>query len=209
MSNSTKLRRGKDCKHKIAYKIENRFIRHEILLLQSNDHMPDTKFLTPSEINTAPWVFKSEIVLDISIYECWTIVTDDRAWEHWHPEVTDIRNTEEPAGGVGNSRTVVFRPRLGSPTPLHETFDVWEHDDDIVKRFQFWFTGGREEFKVEAISSSSCKLTRTVALAPGFVTRYVLGWLVYPELKRLFTVLCPKRLTEAVAMKVLPINAKQ
>lgn len=170
--------------------------------------MSDIKFLTPSEINTAPWVFKSEIVLDVSIDECWTIVTDDRAWEHWHPEVTDIRNAREPAGGVGNSRTVVFRPRIGGPTPLHEEFDVWEPDDDKVKRYQFWFAAGREEFKVEAISSARSKFTRTVALAPSLFTRFVVGWLVYPELKRLFTVQCPQRLKEAIATKLLPINTK-
>lgn len=170
--------------------------------------MSDTKFLTPSEINNAPWVFKSVIVLDISIDECWTIVTDDRAWEFWHPEVTDIRNAKEPAGGVGNSRTVVFCPRIGSPTPLYEEFDVWEPDDDNVKRYQFWFAGGREEFKVEAISSTRSKFSRTVAIAPSFFTRFVVGWLVYPELKRLFTVQCPERLAEAIAKKLLPIKTK-
>ena len=173
---------------------------------QPNDRMTAIKFLLPSEINTAPWVFKSEIDVDLSIDECWAVVTDDQAWQHWHPEVTDIRNAKEPAGGVGNSRTIVFRPCLGGPTPMHEEFDVWEADDEQLKRYQFWFAGGREEFKVQAISSGRCKFTRTVALEPAFVTRYILGWLVYPELKRLFTVQCPQRLVEAIATKLLPIK---
>lgn len=171
--------------------------------------MPASKFFKPSEINTAPWVFKSEIELELSIDECWDIVTDDKAWQHWHPEVTDIRNAKEPAGGTGNARTVVFQPRFAGPTLMHEEFDVWESDDEKLKRYQFWFAGGREEFKVEAISSSSCRFTRTVALAPTFVTRYVIGWLVYPELKRLFIVQCPQRLKEAITKKLLPINRNE
>ncbi|KAI2508404.1 hypothetical protein MHU86_6078 [Fragilaria crotonensis] len=183
--------------------------------------MFEYKFLPSSEINTAPWVFTSELELDISIDECWSIITDDRAWQHWHPQVTNIQNDKEPAGGAGNSRTIVFRhwffmALLAGPIAIREEFDVWEDQDDAVKKYQFWlaaasrpvfltYKGGREEFKVESISATMCKFTRVVALQPAFLPRYALGWLVCPVLRRLFTVQCPQRLTEAIAKNLLPI----
>ena len=178
-------------------------------------------YMPPCDIDLAPWIFKAELELEVSIDDCWGIITDDRAWQHWNPEVTNIQNVREPAGGTGSSRTIVFRhwffmALLAGPTAIREEFDLWEADDGKMKRYQFWlaaasrptfltYKGGREEFKVEAVSATRCKFTRTVALAPAFLTRYALGWLVYPVLRRLFTVQCPQRLADAVAKKLLPI----
>ena len=176
-------------------------------------------FLPSSQINSAPWIFKSEVELDMSIEDFWITLIDDRSWKHWHPEVTNIQNTKV---GFGNSRTVVFRhwffmALLAGPVRIHEDFDVWEADDDQMKRFQFWlsgasrpsfltYQGGREEFKVEAISAKRCKFTRTVALIPSFLSRYALGFAIYPMLRSIFTVQCPRRLLASIEKKVLPLK---
>ena len=179
-------------------------------------------FLPPSDIDNAPWVFKTEHEFDIGIAGLWNIITDDRAWEHWHPEVTNIQNKTEPAGGPGSRRTIVFRhwlfmALLAGPIVIDEEFDVWEDKDPNVKRYQLWFPAAsrpqfltykraREEFKVEAISENRCKFTRTVALDPGFMTRYALGFIIYPTLRHLFTVRCPQRLATSIENKILPIK---
>jgi hypothetical protein len=178
-------------------------------------------FLTESDLETVPWVFKSELELDISVQECWDIITDNLAYKVWHPEVTDIKNIG-PALGKGNSRTIVLRHwffslLLAGPPTITESFDVWEDSDSDMKRRQCWFSSSsrpkfmtykraREEFKVEAISENKCKFTRTVGMDPAFMTRYGLGCLVYPILRKLFTVECPERLADAIQNKVLPLQ---
>lgn len=175
--------------------------------------------ITESELETVPWVFKSEVELDISLQECWNILTDDAiAAKTWFPETTDYTYSKKP--GLGATRTVVFRHwlfniLLGGPATIAEEFDVWEDKGTDMKRFQFWFTAAsrpqfltykraREEFKVEAISDTKCKFIRTVGMEPAFATRFLLGWMVYPTLRSIFTVKCPNRLAQAVENKILP-----
>mmetsp|Transcript_24542 Transcript_24542/g.61303 ORF Transcript_24542/g.61303 Transcript_24542/m.61303 type:complete len:109 (-) Transcript_24542:209-535(-) len=104
------------------------------------------------------------------------------------------------------------------PVTLAEEFDVWEADGP-KKRVGFYFSGLsrptfltyealREEFEVEDVGEGKCRVTRTLAIVPAFLTRYVLGWVVRPMLDQLFTKDCPRRLEEAVKMKVLPLKYK-
>jgi hypothetical protein len=180
-------------------------------------------FLPQSDIDNVPWILRSEQEFDIGIDGLWNIITDDRAWEHWHPEVTKIKNKTEPAGGAGNSRTIVFRQwllmiLLAGPLTIAEDYDVWEDKEPNMKRYQFWLTAAsrpkflsfnraREEFKVEAISENRCKFTRTVALDPGLLSRYGLGFIVLPMLRHLILVKTPQRLAKAIENKILPIKA--
>jgi hypothetical protein len=60
-----------------------------------------------SFLETAPWIFKSELELDISMDQCWKILQDDHAWKDWHPEVQDIV-WDSDLRAVGTSRTVNF-----------------------------------------------------------------------------------------------------
>jgi hypothetical protein len=105
---------------------------------------------------------------------------------------------------------------LAGALKIEEHFDVWEEGT----KFQFYFKAmnrpnilpyksGREEFKVEAISDKTCKFTRTVALEPGFLTRYVLGFIAYPHMKKMFTQKVPDSLVKAVAEGTLPRKSKE
>jgi hypothetical protein len=164
-----------------------------------------------------PWTFTSVNELpDRSVAETWSILLDDTAWCHWHPEVTNIQWQTGDLRGVGASRTVVFRDwffqiLLAGPVTLREEFDVWEDESDH-KKFGFCITAStrpvfltyraaREEFRVEALSSSSTstttttgsKFTRTFTVDPSFAVRYLLGFLVFPYLSNLFEHTCPRR----------------
>jgi hypothetical protein len=71
------------------------------------------------------------------------------------------------------------------------------------------YKSGREEFKVEAISDKKSKFIITVALEPGFLTRYVLGFIAYPHMKKMFTQKVPESLLKGVADGTLPRKAKE
>ena len=154
-----------------------------------------------SFLKEAPWIIRCELELDqLSIDDCWAILQDDNAWKDWHPEVTDIR-WESPRRNPGTARTVkfrdpVFNALLCGPIKLWEQFDIWEETPEL-KRMSFYasqvskpkfltYSGFREEFRVEKTGESSCKLTRTIGIAPSFVNRYVMGCITYNRLEYLF-----------------------
>lgn len=60
-----------------------------------------------SFLEEAPWKFRSELDLNISMEQCWKILLDDAAWKDWHPEVQDVVWAGD-ARCVGTSRTVQF-----------------------------------------------------------------------------------------------------
>jgi hypothetical protein len=178
---------------------------------------------------TGPWTFTSVNELpDKSVADTWSILLDDTAWCLWHPEVTDmVWQTGDELRGVGAIRTVVFRDwffqlLLAGPTTLREEFDVWDDSQPDHKTFGFGITAAtrpvcltyraaREEFRVEALSSTSAtegataattttttttmgsKFTRTLTFEPSFAVRYLLGFMVYPYLSHLFEHKCPHR----------------
>jgi hypothetical protein len=163
-----------------------------------------------------PWYFQSVNILPHrSVADVWSILLDDSAWSQWHPEVTNIQWCDDKKGGVGASRTIVFRDWLFllvlfGPVTLLEEFDVWE-DDELSpsrKRFSFCITAAtrpvwmtyralREDFLVEAMDGGGSKFTRTVTFDPSFLVRYGLGFILYPYLRHLFEVKCPKRFDRA------------
>jgi Polyketide cyclase / dehydrase and lipid transport len=167
---------------------------------------------------TGPWTFTSVNELpEKSVDETWSILQDDAAWCHWHPEVTDMQWQTGDLRGVGATRTMVF---TGSVT-IREEFDLWEDNEPDHKKFGFCITAttrpvwlgnraAREEFRVEALSSSSSssgtegaatatitttgsKFTRTFTVDPSFAVRYLLGFMVYPYLSNLFEHELPRR----------------
>jgi Polyketide cyclase / dehydrase and lipid transport len=168
---------------------------------------------TEELLTKATWRFQSKTEIDLPADTVWSILVDDRAWKEWHPEVTEIVWTDEAPHKTGSERTVVFRDPLTGPIKFYEEFDVWEEGH----RFGIHFTAlslppfasyksGREEFKVEAGGEKKCVFTRTVAVEPGFVTRYLAGFLIYPHLKKMVEETCPNRLKEAIANGSLPVN---
>jgi hypothetical protein len=176
---------------------------------------------TESFLTTAPWIFRSETEIDLPASDVWKIITDDDACALWHPEVTNIVWTDKAPHKQGSERTVLFKDTLfmillAGALKIKEHFDVWEEGT----KFQFYFkamnrpnlltyNSGREEFKVEAISDKTCKFTRIVALEPGFLTRWVLGFIAYPYLKTMFTQTVPESFVKAVADGRLPRKAKE
>jgi hypothetical protein len=160
-----------------------------------------------------PWYFQSVNVLPHrSVADVWSILLDDSAWSNWHPEVTNIQwqqrddddtdnSSKKKKGGVGASRTVVFRDWLVGPVTLLEEFDVWEDESPHRKRFSFCISPAkafREDFLVEAATTGGgSTFTRTVTFNPSFLVRYGLGWILYPHLRHLFEVKCPERFDRA------------
>jgi len=176
-----------------------------------------------SFLETAPWIFKSEIELDIGVDALFQILMDDRAWEVWHPEVRNIQWKTDAPHGKGSVRTVQYSDWLSTlllcgAVTMEELYDNFD-DSGSTKSFGIKYTSigrptfmmyraCREEFKVEPLQdndSNRCKFVRTVAVDPSFTSRYVFGWLVYPAMKKTFMNLCLKRLEEAILEKKLPI----
>lgn len=172
-----------------------------------------------SFLETAPWIFRSEVELDISVEACFQILLDDKAWRIWHPEVTNIQwQTSKPIQ-KDSVRTVLYKDwlsylLLGGPITMEEKYDTFD-DSGSTKRFAVSYTAisrpacmvykaCREEFKVQECNGG-CKFIRTVAVDPAFLPRYVFGCLTYPTLKKTFTKKCPERFEKAVRESTLPI----
>jgi len=173
-----------------------------------------------SFLETAPWIFRSELELDVSAETCFQILLDDNAWSIWHPEVTNIQwQTPKPVQ-KGSVRTVLYKDwlsylLLGGPITMEEKYDTFD-GGGATKKFAVSFTAisrpsfmvykaCREEFKVEECSGG-CKFTRTVAIDPAFLPRYVFGCLTYNTLKNTFTKKCPGRFEKAVLERRIPIT---
>jgi hypothetical protein len=177
---------------------------------------------TDSFLETAPWIFKSEIELDITVDECFHILVDDRSWEVWHPEVTNIQWKTDPPHGKGSIRTVVYKDwlsylMLGGPVAMEEEYDGFE-DAGPTKSFSVSYTAigrptfmmyraCREEFKVEPIEGKPghCRFKRIIAVDPAFLSRYIFGCITYPAMKDTLSKKCPQRLQQAIKEKKLPI----
>lgn len=193
-------------------------------LTSSATEEPEDQYFFPIEpapedfVNTATWIFDSDLLLPIPLEECWDIITDDGAWEFWHPEVTHITNTEGFPGTIGSKRTIVYKDWLLNTLSLgaitfEETFDVWE-DDGEYRRYSFYFSGAtrdesftwtmaREELICVKVDEQSSRFGRTVAIEPG-VGQQTLSFLVRPWMARTFEKLCPKRLLDAIEAGDLP-----
>lgn len=98
--------------------------------------------VTESIIRTAPWIFRSEVEVDISVDDCWKILMDDSAWQYWHPEVTDIewdsKLRDKGASRTVNYRSILLMILLGGPLKIWEHFDIWEEKSDY-RRMSFYF----------------------------------------------------------------------
>jgi hypothetical protein len=176
----------------------------------------------PSEtfITTAPWIFKVETNIDLPVSEVWDILNDDGAWSAWLPELTKIEWKDEIHREKNSERTITFSDALfnlllcGS-LKLHEVFDDWERDKSLglymkgMNRPNFMtYKCFQEKFLLEAINDKQCKVTRVLAMEPGFLTKYVLGCIIYPYIKNHVTKQCPKRFVKAVAEGKLPRKSK-
>lgn len=170
-----------------------------------------------SFLDTASWIFRSEVEVNMTVDECWKILLDDGAYAKWHPEVQNVE-WQNGFKGQGAERTVVFSDAvfnvlLAGPTGIREKFDVWEDDPSKdVRRFSFFFmsatrpsfltyTAGREEFRVEKTGDGTCKFTRILAVEPGFATRYLLGPIAHSRLKGLIETKVPARFLAAYGEK--------
>ena len=173
---------------------------------------------TETFITTAPWIFKVSTNIDLPVSDVWNILNDDGAWSAWLPELTKIEWKDEIHRERNSERTItfsdpLFKTLLCGPVKLHEVFDDWERNKTLgsyikgVNRPNFLtYKCFQEKFVLEAINERQCKLTRILALEPGFVTRYVLGCIIYPHIKNHITKQCPDRFMKAVADGKLPRN---
>jgi Polyketide cyclase / dehydrase and lipid transport len=166
-------------------------------------------------LTTAPWIFQSEMIIDLPVSDVWKILNNDDAWQYWNPEVAKIQ-WQDGNRGRNSERTVTYKDPLFmvlllGPSKLYEVFDEYEHE----KKLGFYLKGlnrpnfltyksFREQFELEAVSDKQCKLTRIVAAHPGFLTRYALGCVIYPHLQHFLTKKCPERMLKSIAEGKLP-----
>ena len=171
---------------------------------------------TETFMTTAPWIFTVDTNIDLPVSDVWNILNDDGAWSFWQPELTKIEWKDGVHREQNSERTItfsdpLFQVLLCGSSKLHEVFDDWEREKSLglyikgmnrpnfvtYKRFQ-------EKFILEAINERQCKLTRVLAMEPGFVTRYVLGCIVHSHIKNHVIKQCPARLIKAIADGKLP-----
>jgi hypothetical protein len=167
-------------------------------------------------VTTAPWIFKVDMDIDLPVSDVWNILNDDGAWEHWLPELTKIEWKDTNNRERNSERTVTFKDPLfmillGGPLKLYEVFDEWEKD----KKLSLYLKGlnrptflthkcFQEQFILEVINEKKCKLTRILAVQPGFLTKYLLGCIMYPYVNHFITKKCPRRLLKSIADGKLP-----
>lgn len=125
------------------------------------------EYVPESSLLTATWIFRSEVVLDgVTVEDAWNYILtdpDDKAIQHWHPEVSKIL-WENPSkkNAAGTTRIVTFKDwllmiLLAGPIQIDEHVDIWDdgngrgsdgerdggggdQDNDItMRRFGFYF----------------------------------------------------------------------
>ena len=67
---------------------------------------------TETFITTAPWVFKVETNIDLSVSDVWNILNDDGAWSAWQPEVSKIEWKDEIHRERDSERVVTYSDPL-------------------------------------------------------------------------------------------------
>ena len=171
---------------------------------------------TGTFISTAPWIFKVDTTIDLPVTDVWNILNDDGSWTIWQPEVAKIEWKDEVHREHNSERVITFSDRLfnfllfGS-VKLHEVFDDWERNKSLglcIKGMNrpnlLTYKCFQEKFILETINENQCKLTRILAMEPGFFTKYLLGFIIHPHINHHVTKQCPDRLLKAVAVGKLP-----
>jgi len=174
-----------------------------------------------SHLETATWIIGGEpIDLPVSVQDCWNIAKDDTVKQYWLPFVLNIRNLEPP--GLNGRRLVdVNVCKFNLPLCLlmfgsieiDEVFDVWEAEGE-TRRYSFYFAGlsrppfmsfrlVREDYLCEAVTETTSKLTITVAIDPGILTK-LFGFIVESGFRDLFERLAPELLLENIQAGNLP-----
>ncbi len=153
--------------------------------------------VTPDYLEKGNWIFRSEVELNGTMEEVFSILLDDGAWNIWHPEISDVRWQTPPPFGVGAKRTVrfsnwLFMLLLFGSLILHEEFLIWDENKRLTFRFNktnrprfLGYLAGMEDFQLEYLPNGYCKLTRTVAVDPAFITS-MLGCILKPVLNGIF-----------------------
>lgn len=88
----------------------------------------------------------------------------------------------------------------------NENFEIQISFASIGRPTFLMFHAFREQYKVEPMDSSRCKLIRRIGVEPAFLSRRIFGCITYPTMKKTFEESCPQRLKKAVDEKKLPID---
>lgn len=148
-------------------------------------------------LTTAKWIFRNEVVLNANPSDVFTILLDDDAWNLWHPEISEIDWQTEAPHTVGSKRSVrfsnwLFMILLFGSLIIHEEFLVWETNKRLAFRFNrtnrprfVGYLAGMEDFQIEELEDGKCKLIRTVAVDPSFITS-MLACILKPVLRSIF-----------------------
>lgn len=125
-------------------------------------------------LNSAAWRFENVVELDAPPLAVFDVFADGESWPQWFEAVRRVAWTSPEPKGVGATRTVTLRMALLDVT-VYERFLAW----DPGERFAFRFEGsslpmlraGIEDYLLEDLGGSRCRLTYTVLLEPTTAAR--------------------------------------
>ena len=181
----------------------------------------ETEFVPFGFFDDAPWIFESEVEINVSVEDCFGIMRDADAWQYWHPEVTNfVEMTPITSNGTGTSEIIfndpIFNLLLLGPFGARFLYDIYEPDGDDTKRFSIvateielpeilGFSALREEFICEMIDDTKSLFTRRVAGRPGLLVK-LLKPITFTRFQIIFEKLCPERLVASINAGLLPTS---
>jgi hypothetical protein len=176
-------------------------------------------FVEEDFVNSADFIFKAETDLDVSVEDCFDIVSKPQSYEFWHDEVTNLEIEEQPGPNGTGKIQFDFSDRvlnivMFGPIGFRGEYDVWEPDGD-TRRVGFWvpemrvptwysYTAVRDEYICKEITNTTSKLTRTLGADAGFFARWN-PWVARRRMRRIVEEFCPERLVQAIKDGELPI----
>ena len=179
---------------------------------------------------TAPWKFEFTVELNVSPKRAFGILLDGRGNDYWQPEVIELgwdHSEGKEGGGPGSIRklkysSILSKALLFGPVTIHEEFDTWQdgsNGEDNTKLHLGWhfakigrpafmmYSAGREDYYVEPIDgdSNKCRLTRKCSFEPSYLSRFLLGCIVYKQMKKELEINPAKKLVQGVNEGALPM----
>jgi len=147
--------------------------------------------VTDEFMTKATWHFQSKVEVSASAEQVFSILTDDTAWKHWHPEVSNIQWLTPEPRAPGTMRTVKFthpilKFLLFGPVILTEYFFRWDEGRrvsfylDKTNRPRFLvFRACMEDYRCIPLDEKRCEYVRDIYVEPSLLI-WLLGFMMKP-----------------------------
>ena len=130
--------------------------------------MPACQSVDMNFLESAPVKIVNSVDISATPEQIFSVFEDENSWPQWFTGIVDVEWTSPKPFGVGTTRTV----NLGA-MKVYENFIHWEDN----QRFAFYFTKTSlpfvkallEDYRLEALDSTTTRFTHTVAYEPAFL----------------------------------------